>query len=96
MFDFFPPFNRKKQSANEPIVLSSIMIYYKKKDVKTEDIEALEIPLPSKETQQKIAAELDTIQSAIDNKKQQLALLDEAVKSEFIVPRKWSFVWNIA
>ena len=34
--------------------------------------------------QQKIAAELDTIQSAIDNKKQQLALLDEAVKSEFV------------
>ena len=36
--------------------------------------------------QQKIAAELDKIQSAIDNKKQQLSLLDEAVKSEFIVP----------
>ena len=34
--------------------------------------------------QQKIAAELDKIQSAIDNKKQQLALLDEAVKSEFV------------
>ncbi len=34
--------------------------------------------------QQKIATELDTIQSAIDNKKQQLSLLDEAVKSEFV------------
>lgn len=34
--------------------------------------------------QQKIAAELDTIQSAIDNKKQQFSLLDEAVKSRFI------------
>lgn len=34
--------------------------------------------------QQKIAAELDKIQSAIDNKKQQLSLLDEAVKSEFV------------
>ena len=34
--------------------------------------------------QRKIATELDTIQSAIDNKKQQLALLDEAVKSRFI------------
>ena len=53
-------------------------------NIKTEDIEALEIPLPSKEEQQKIAAELDKIQSAIDNKKQQLALLDEAVKSEFV------------
>ncbi len=53
-------------------------------NIKTEDIEALEIPLPSKEAQQKIAAELDTIQSAINNKKQQLSLLDEAVKSEFV------------
>ena len=53
-------------------------------NIKTEDIEALEIPLPSKEEQQKIAAELDKIQSAIDNKKQQLSLLDEAVKSKFV------------
>ena len=43
-----------------------------------------DINLPSKEEQIKIAAELDTIQSAIDNKKQQLALLDEAVKSKFV------------
>ena len=53
-------------------------------NIKTEDIEALEIPLPSKEEQIKIAAHLDKIQSAIDNKKQQLSLLDEAVKSEFV------------
>lgn len=45
---------------------------------------AKEINVPPKEEQQKIAAELDTIQSAIDNKKQQLSLLDEAVKSEFV------------
>ena len=45
-----------------------------------------DINLPSKEEQIKIAVHLDKIQSAIDNKKQQLALLDEAVKSEFIVP----------
>ena len=43
-----------------------------------------ELNVPSKEEQQKIATELDTIQSAIDNKKQQLSLLDEAVKSEFV------------
>ena len=43
-----------------------------------------DINLPSKEEQQKIAAHLDTIQSAIDNKKQQLSLLDEAVKSKFV------------
>ena len=53
-------------------------------NIKTEDIETLEISLPPKEDQQKIAAELDTIQSAINNKKQQLSLLDEAVKSEFV------------
>ena len=37
-----------------------------------------------KTEQQKIAAHLDTIQSAIDNKKQQLAQLDELVKSKFV------------
>ena len=48
------------------------------------DIGNLELYLPSLSDQQKIAAELDTIQSAIDNKKQQLSLLDETVKSEFV------------
>ncbi len=43
-----------------------------------------DINLPSKEEQITITAELDTIQSAIDNKKQQFSLLDEAVKSEFV------------
>lgn len=44
----------------------------------------IQMPIVSLSEQQKIAAELDTIQSAIDNKKQQLSLLDEAVKSEFV------------
>lgn len=48
------------------------------------DINQTEIPLPTLSEQQKIATELDTIQSAIDNKKQQLSLLDESVKSEFV------------
>lgn len=48
------------------------------------DIGNLELSLPSLSDQQKIATELDTILSAIDNKKQQLSLLDEAVKSEFV------------
>lgn len=48
------------------------------------DIGNLELSLPSLSDQQKIATELDTIQSAIDNKKQQLSLLDEAVKSKFV------------
>ena len=43
-----------------------------------------DINLPSKEEQIKIAAHLDKIQAAIDNKKQQLSLLDEAVKSKFV------------
>ena len=43
-----------------------------------------ELEIPSKEEQIKIAAHLDKIQSAIDNKKQQLSLLDEAVKSKFV------------
>lgn len=48
------------------------------------DFSNFEIYYPNPDDQQKIAAELDTIQSAIDNKKQQLSLLDEAVKSEFV------------
>ena len=44
----------------------------------------VEVPIISLDDQIKIAAHLDTIQSAIDNKKQQLSLLDEAVKSEFV------------
>lgn len=38
----------------------------------------------SLEEQKKIAAHLDTIQAAIDNKKQQLSHLDELVKSRFV------------
>ena len=37
-----------------------------------------------KKVQKDIVNHLDTIQSAIDNKKQQLSLLDEAVKSKFV------------
>lgn len=45
-----------------------------------------EMPIPelSLTEQQKIAAHLDSIQSAIDNKKQQLSELDELVKSKFV------------
>ncbi len=48
------------------------------------DFFEVEIPVPTLSEQQKIAAELDKIQTAIDNKKQQLSLLDEAVKSKFV------------
>ena len=53
-------------------------------NIKTEHIDALEINVPSLPEQQKIAAHLDSIQSAIDNKKQQLQQLDEMVKSKFV------------
>ncbi len=44
----------------------------------------IKMPIVSLDEQKKIATQLDTIQSAIDNKKQQLTLLDEVVKSEFV------------
>ena len=44
----------------------------------------IKMPIPPLPDQQKIATHLDKIQSAIDNKKQQLSLLDEAVKSKFV------------
>lgn len=53
-------------------------------NIKTEHIDALKINIPSLEEQKKIASHLDTIQSAIDNKKQQLTALDELVKSKFV------------
>lgn len=45
---------------------------------------SIEVPFPPQNEQNQIVKHLDTIQSAIDNKKQQLALLDEAVKSKFV------------
>ena len=52
--------------------------------VSRKNLEQIKIPLPSLPEQQKIAAHLDSIQSAIDNKKQQLQQLDELVKSKFV------------
>ena len=43
-----------------------------------------EINVPTISEQKQIASALDKIQLAIDSKKQQLILLDEAVKSEFV------------
>ena len=47
------------------------------------DFSNFEVEYPTSEKQHEIANRLDKIQSAIDNKKQQLSLLDEAVKSKF-------------
>ena len=52
--------------------------------ISRKNLEQITVPLPSIEEQRKIVEKLDTIQSAIDNKKQQLSLLEEAVKSEFV------------
>ena len=54
-------------------------------NIKKESLKNFEVSIiEDKEEQIKIAAHLDKIQSAIDNKKQQLSLLDEAVKSKFV------------
>lgn len=56
----------------------------KQQELATSEIEKIEIPCPDLLFQKRSVKFLDTIQSAIDNKKQQLSLLDEAVKSEFV------------
>ena len=54
-------------------------------NIKKESLKNFEVSIiEDKEEQIKIAAHLDKIQSAIDNKKRQLSLLDEAVKSKFV------------
>ena len=50
----------------------------------SKEILNMSVPYPSIEEQNRIVGIFDRIQSAIDNKKQQLSLLDEAVKSEFV------------
>ena len=54
-------------------------------NIKKESLKNFEVSIiEDKEEQIKIAVHLDKIQAAIDNKKQQLSLLDEAVKSKFV------------
>ncbi len=54
-------------------------------NIKKETLKDFEITVcDSLPEQQKIAAHLDSIQSAIDNKKQQLSEMDELVKSKFV------------
>ena len=50
----------------------------------SKEILNMSVPYPSIEEQNRIVDIFDRIQFAIDNKKQQLSLLDEAVKSEFV------------
>lgn len=54
------------------------------KHLSAKHLNSIEFPDISLLEQQKIAAHLDSIQSAIDNKKQQLQQLDELVKSKFV------------
>ncbi len=53
-------------------------------NIRSEHIDKLQMPLPPLETQRKIAAVLDKAQELIDKRKQQIALLDELIKSVFI------------
>ena len=52
-------------------------------NIKNEDIEGLEIPLPPLEAQRKIAKTLDTVSEILAMRKQQLAELDNLIKSIF-------------
>lgn len=54
------------------------------KEISKRIVEEIEIPLPPLETQQKIAATLDTAAAILKLRKQQLAELDLLVKSRFI------------
>ena len=56
--------------------------------ISRKNLENIEINIPSLFDQQQIVFHLDTIQSAIDNKQQQLKELDELVKSRFIEMNK--------
>lgn len=56
----------------------------KQQELATSEIKKIEIPLPSYAYQENGAHHLDSIQSAIDNKKQQFQQLDELVKSKFV------------
>lgn len=53
-------------------------------NLKNEHIDNLDIPLASKETQNKIVEVLDKAQELIDKRKEQIEALDELVKSRFI------------
>jgi len=79
--EFIQQFFQSKVYRN---AISELSIGANINNIKTEHIDELEINLPPIPEQEQIAATLDKLQSAINNKKQQLTLLDEAVKSEFV------------
>ena len=79
--EFIQQFFQSKAYRN---AISELSIGANINNIKTEHIDELEINLPPIPEQEQIAATLDKLQSAINNKKQQLTLLDEAVKSEFV------------
>jgi len=79
--EFIQQFFQSKVYRN---AISELSIGANINNIKTEHIDALTINLPTFSEQKHIATILDKIQSAINNKKQQLLLLDEAVKSEFV------------
>lgn len=54
------------------------------KEISKSIVSDIEIPLPSLEEQHAISATLDTLQSIITHRKQQLAKLDELIKARFV------------
>ena len=53
-------------------------------NIRTEDIDSLDIPFPPLEKQQEIVARLDKVTDLIALRKQQLSKLDELVKARFV------------
>lgn len=83
---------KPKQGLNVDYLCYSLMFYdvstlvngATRKKLTQADMRKIEIPLPPLEEQQKIAMVLDKVTDLIDKRKQQLAKLDELIKSRFV------------
>lgn len=54
------------------------------KHIVKKDFDATQIPYPSLEEQSEIAANLDKVSNVIENRKQELQLLDTLIKARFV------------
>lgn len=108
---------KPKQGLNVDYLCYSLMFYdvstlvngATRKKLTQADMRKIEIPLPPLEEQEKIAIVLDKVTDLIDKRKQQLAKLDELIKSRFVemfgdpvinpkhfLTLKWNNVFNTA